>query len=336
MFIDRRVKPERAPDRGARCGSLAETTIEPHSVPTERWHSFGCDIYKHFVAFVPMGLAVLVSCVLFLAFARDSSVSASSTNPLEPTPRLSNGSAEVQDQNVDFSKFYHNNASHARLPCLLCHRRQGTAAKPTLPGAGGHLPCAGCHVKEFANSSSPVCTICHTNTQTGALKPFPGLRSFNMRFDHARHMRIGGASCATCHRPSRGGVAMSIPAGSNAHITCYQCHGSQAKSGDKDISSCGVCHEPGRYVRTRETASAFRVSFSHAKHNRGEGLNCNDCHRVRAGLAQRLQVAAPQPLNHHASPGTLSCMSCHNGKRVFGGDDFSVCRRCHTGSTWHF
>ena len=77
MFIDRRVKPERAPDRGARCGSLAETTIEPHSVPTERWHSFGCDIYKHFVAFVPMGLVVLVSCVLFLAFARDSSVSAS-------------------------------------------------------------------------------------------------------------------------------------------------------------------------------------------------------------------------------------------------------------------
>jgi hypothetical protein len=29
-------------------------------------------------------------------------------------------------------------------------------------------------------------------------------------------------------------------------------------------------------------------------------------------------------------------MSCHNGKRAFGGDDFSVCNRCHKGSAWHF
>jgi hypothetical protein len=29
-------------------------------------------------------------------------------------------------------------------------------------------------------------------------------------------------------------------------------------------------------------------------------------------------------------------MSCHNGKRAFGGDDFSVCKRCHNRDTWHF
>ncbi len=67
-----------------------------------------------------------------------------------------------------------------------------------------------------------------------------------------------------------------------------------------------------------------------------EGLNCNECHRVRAGVARQLQVSAPQPLNHHASSRALSCMSCHNGKRAFGGDDFSVCKRCHTGNAWHF
>ena len=98
----------------------------------------------------------------------------------------------------------------------------------------------------------------------------------------------------------------------------------------RDISSCGVCHQPGRHVRTRETAPAFRVGFSHAKHDESEGLTCNECHRVRAGVAQRIQVTAPQPLNHHASPGAFSCVSCHNGKRAFGGDDFSVCTRCHT------
>jgi hypothetical protein len=29
-------------------------------------------------------------------------------------------------------------------------------------------------------------------------------------------------------------------------------------------------------------------------------------------------------------------MTCHDGKRAFGDDDFTVCKRCHTGATWHF
>ena len=29
-------------------------------------------------------------------------------------------------------------------------------------------------------------------------------------------------------------------------------------------------------------------------------------------------------LNHHASARAFSCTSCHNGKRAFGGDDFST------------
>jgi hypothetical protein len=29
-------------------------------------------------------------------------------------------------------------------------------------------------------------------------------------------------------------------------------------------------------------------------------------------------------------------MTCHNGKRAFGGDDFTVCTRCHKGATWRF
>ena len=229
---------------------------------------------------------------------------------------------------ADYSKFQHSSAYHARLPCSLCHRRESNAALPALPGAKDHLPCAGCHVKQFADRSSAICTNCHTEPSTGALKAFPKLSSFNVRFDHAGH---AGITCASCHRPARGGVALTIPAGFNAHVACFQCHGPQAKAGDRDISSCGVCHEPGRHVRTSQTARAFRVGFSHDKHNRDERLSCNDCHRVRG-----TDVTAPRPLNHRATPGSFSCTNCHNGKRAFGGDDFSVCKRCHTGSAWHF
>ena len=257
------------------------------------------------------------------------------------TLTISSGRRELNAQKMkvpetgDYSRFQHSTAYHARLPCALCHRRETNSATPTFPAGSNHLPCAGCHTKQFADSSNPICTICHSNVQSGAMKPFPGLKSFNMKFDHARHVKLGGAGCVTCHRPNRGGVAMTIPAGFNAHATCYRCHSPEAKSGDRQISSCGVCHELGRYVRSREVAAGFRVGFSHAEHNRDEGLNCNDCHRIRAGVAQG-EVGGPQPLNHHASPNALSCASCHNGKRAFGGDDFLVCKRCHQGTVWHF
>jgi c(7)-type cytochrome triheme protein len=307
--------------------------IREHSAPMGRRHILGGGFYKHLV---PTGLGVLVFVVMCLAIVRNSNVSASSTSPVAPPALLDMSSAEPQDQNIDFSKFHHNNANHARLPCLLCHRREETAARPAMPGAGGHLPCTGCHAKEFANSSSPVCAICHTNSQSGALKAFPALSSFNMRFDHARHASMARVSCSACHKTSRGGAAMTIPAGFNAHVTCYQCHGPQAKSGDRDISSCGTCHQLGGYSRTTTQAAAFKIGFSHAKHGGAQKLSCNECHNVRAGMPQRRQVTAPLALNHHAPTGTKSCATCHTGKRAFGGDDFSVCTKCHQGAQWHF
>ncbi len=236
-------------------------------------------------------------------------------------------------ENLDYSKYSHSSQYHARLPCLLCHRRETNAALPNLPGANEHLPCKGCHVQQFAASDGPICSVCHTDSKSGALKSFPRMRSFRVKFDHSVHSRISGAACTTCHRPSRGGVALSIPASFNAHNTCFQCHTPQAKSGDRDISSCGVCHQLGSYSRTPEFAQAFRVNFSHSEHRQ---MRCNQCHQVRGGMPQRRQVTAPQPLNHHATGRGQSCKTCHDGKRAFGGDDFSVCNRCHTGAAWRF
>ena len=238
-----------------------------------------------------------------------------------------------QPEGLDYSKFLHNSRNHARLPCLLCHRRESNSPRPLLPGRSKHTPCAGCHAQQFSNSDSPICTICHTDVKSGALKSFPRLKSFSMKFDHARHVNMEGVSCNTCHRPSRGGVALSIPAGFNAHETCYRCHTPRAQSQGRDISSCRTCHQLGGYRRTPEFAPAFRVGFSHARHQK---VTCNECHQVRAAMPQRRQVTSPAPLNHHVRPGPESCMSCHDGKRAFGGDDFTVCKRCHTGTRWQF
>ena len=240
-----------------------------------------------------------------------------------------------QEPSGDFSKFLHGSPNHARLPCLLCHRRE-TSARPSLPGASDHLPCAGCHSQQLANTDSPICTICHTDAKSGAVKQFPRLKSFRANFDHARHMRMRGINCATCHRPLRGGTALSIPAGFSAHTTCYRCHQPRAQAGGRDISSCGTCHKLGPYSRTSTSSRAYSMNFSHAKHAARAGLTCAECHDVRAGMPQRRQVTAPQPAHHHASGKGMSCMTCHNGKRAFGGDDFSVCKRCHQGNAWRF
>ncbi len=236
-------------------------------------------------------------------------------------------------EGLDYGKFLHGSLNHSRLPCLLCHRRDSNSPIPKLPGGSNHLPCAGCHAQQFSSSESPICTICHTDVKSGALKSFPRLKSFRMKFDHSLHVKMGSVSCATCHRPASGGVALSIPAGFNAHTTCYGCHTARAQSGGRDISSCGTCHQLGGYSRTSASAAAFRVGFNHARHQK---VTCNECHQVRAGMPQRRQVTAPEALNHHATGRGQSCMTCHDGKRAFGDDDFTVCKRCHTGATWHF
>ena len=222
----------------------------------------------------------------------------------------------AQQPATDYSQFKHDNQNHARLPCLLCHRRENNSPQPTLPGKAAHTPCTGCHAQQFANPASAICTICHTDAQSGKVKAFPPLRSFDATFDHAKHNSV---ACATCHRRNRGGVGLSIPSRLNAHVTCFSCH--------TQNTSCSTCHQPGRLVRTPEQARAFRVGFSHARHE----LGCAACHQVRGR-----QVSAPLPLNHHAPARAFSCASCHNGQRTFGGDDFSVCTRCHGGPSWRF
>ena len=205
----------------------------------------------------------------------------------------------------------------------------------------GHSPCTGCHAQQFNDPRSPICTICHTETDSAnpPVKPFPKLQSFGFTFDHASHTAgAARANCATCHRPSgRALVALSIPSGAGAHAACFRCHTPSGVGGDgRDISSCDTCHQLGRPSRVSAWSGAYTSTpFSHASHAR-EGLACADCHTVRAGAPLARQVSAPYPAQHHAPAGTKSCASCHDDKRAFGGEDFNDCTRCHRGNAWHF
>src|SRR5206468_8256431 len=76
-------------------------------------------------------------------------------------------------EGLDYGRFQHSSRNHSRLPCLLCHRRESNSPIPKRPGGSNHLPCAGCHAQQFSSSESPICTICHTDVKSGALKSFP-------------------------------------------------------------------------------------------------------------------------------------------------------------------
>lgn len=282
-------------------------------------------------------LCALLAVIAFYGCGSGSSENVVNVEPGPPALPVAEPQPDVSEEieivpatgPLSSAQFSHSNQYHSRLPCLICHRRDDNSARLGFPGKVNHLPCAGCHAVQFNDPSSSMCTICHTNPQTGAMKRFGPLRSFGATFNHAKHMRT---NCATCHKPSQRGVAKTIPARQSAHVTCFQCH---SASSSNAMASCSTCHQPGRLVRTPESARAFRVGFSHAKHS-GRGLNCNSCHTVRAGTARGRQVSNPVTAMHFAASRAQSCASCHNGKRAFGADDFDNCRRCHVSGSFKF
>jgi c(7)-type cytochrome triheme protein len=284
-----------------------------------------------------VSLAVSLACVVGLS-------AVSVFNGRAAASAASNAPATVESQQqemsgLDFSKFLHNSDRHARLGCSDCHRRAADNSKfPKLPG---HKSCTGCHLPQFVTANIPMCNICHTDLslQNPPVKGFPSLRNFNAKFDHAQH-NTGAArpsnGCVACHTPAaRRAVAMTIPAGFNAHDKCYDCHRPDSQSGGRDIASCNVCHTlASRYFRTSTNARAFRASFSHATHGARQRLGCADCHNLRADLPQSRQVTAPTVSQHFNTTRAQSCMTCHNGRRAFGDADFDDCKRCHKAPTF--
>lgn len=297
------------------------TTAQPSRRNARRWFS--------------LAVCVAVCALSFAALAHNARVSGV-TNGANRQDLLAHPKALAAQMAVrDFSSFSHSIDEH-RQNCASCHRRTDNSIEPRLPG---HKACTNCHLQQFVTQAIPMCMICHTNLESGnpPVKSFPALRSFDARFSHSQHMEGSGRpaeGCASCHAPMRRGVALSIPATLNAHANCFQCHTPQAQAGGRDISSCGTCHDLGRLSRASTGARAFSVGFSHATHSARQRLDCADCHTVRAGVPDAQQVSSPRPTQHFGSPRAQSCMTCHNNRRAFGGDDFSDCKRCHKGPTF--
>lgn len=247
----------------------------------------------------------------------------------------------AQGPELDYSTFKHSSQKHATLACTSCHTRSDNAASPRFPG---HKACTDCHLSQFVTPNVPMCSICHVDVNSGnpPLKGFPTRfnEPFNVKFDHAQH-NTGAArpanGCVTCHARVGGrAAALSIPAGLSAHNQCYTCHTPNSRSSSgKEIASCGVCHDQKSYSRTSTNARAYRYAFSHAKHGRGQRLDCADCHRLTAGMPQSRQVSSPVASEHFPVSRGMTCLTCHNGKRSFGGDlAFKDCRRCHTATSF--
>lgn len=251
--------------------------------------------------------------------------------------------AMLQGQDLDYSTFKHNSQKHASLSCNSCHQRGGdNSATPRFPG---HNACTGCHVGQFVTPAVPMCVICHTEVSSSnpPLKSFPAKfnESFNVKFDHAQHNNGSArppSGCAACHTRlgGRAAAALSIPASLSAHNQCYSCHTPSSKSASgREIASCGVCHDQKAFSRTGTNARSFRYAFSHAKHGPAQRLGCADCHNLTAGAPQSRQISSPAPSEHFATTRGSTCLTCHNGKRSFGGDlAFKDCKRCHTAVTF--
>src|SRR2546423_2394097 len=200
----------------------------------------------------------------------------------------------------DYSKILHSSSKHAAIGCNECHRRADNSVRPTFPG---HKSCTGCHLTQFTTPNIPMCSICHqdVNGNDPPRKAFPDKfkESFNVKFDHAQHMR-GAArpknGCVACHSSSlRRGAALTIPVGLSAHAGCYTCHTPNAQANGRDIASCGVCHAQQGYSRTSTDSVAYRTGFSHAQHSARQRLNCSSCHNYSAGLPQKRQGSSSPP-----------------------------------------
>lgn len=272
---------------------------------------------------VAAALFCVIAAAVWHAMPREVVLGQPVEDPETPIVFVDSEAGEAQN----FARFDHRSAQHARMPCLLCHKRSAGLTRPKMPG---HQPCSGCHVQQFADNQSAICTICHTAT---SVKAFPPLRSFGVTFNHGMHVRQTG--CVTCHKPMRGGAALSLPAGGNAHASCFQCHGPQTEIRGRNIGSCGTCHAPGRLVPVAANSKAYSSNFSHREHT-AKGLACSACHAVQAGSRRGSQVTAPAAAMHFPPKGRTSCATCHNDKRAFGPPDFKDCKRCHEGNTFRF
>jgi len=180
------------------------------------------------------------------------------------------------------SPFNHTRAEHQTKTkdCAFCHQRLDNSVTPVFPG---HSACNECHAKDFTNTSSQMCVVCHKSPvdAQGTRISFPAKMSeFGIKgFSHKQHMdpkKMAGETetpkCSTCHQSTEGAAA-SFP----NHQQCYSCHVHQA---NQKFGECVICHADTKLALkfTSGRASALGLyNFKHGPHTKK--ASCDRCHR---------------------------------------------------------
>jgi hypothetical protein len=227
------------------------------------------------------------------------------------------------------SPFKHTRAEHQTKTkdCAFCHQRLDNGVTPAFPG---HSACIECHARDFTNTSSQMCVVCHKSPvdARGTRISFPAKTSeFGIKgFSHKQHMdpkKMSGETetpkCSTCHQSTEGAAA-SFP----KHQQCYSCHVHQA---NQKFGECGVCHADTKLALkfTSGRASALGLyNFKHGPHTKK--ASCDRCHRQietapKQVLADIQTISAGRGQRH-----TSACWSCHVQAKE------PVCTKCHRGS----
>jgi hypothetical protein len=178
-----------------------------------------------------------------------------------------------------------------------------------------------------------------SSDEPGPSRAIFGTQRIPLRFDHRKHLAIGGVSCARCH-----GEALTSERASDrllpSEAICASCHwidrgvpsgvvnaepsgaradgGADQSRGAGPTLRCEGCHvgfDPSRpAVVARVEIPPANLVFSHRLHA-AASVSCDGCHRsVRAqSLATRLDLPTMrQCIDCHVERGASTrCASCH-------------------------
>ena len=235
------------------------------------------------------------------------------------------------------SPFDHNRKEHKTKTqdCAACHTRTTNDAKPVLPG---HPACFECHAKDFSNTESKMCIVCHKTPPTkDNVLEFParlgqfGFKRFSHR-DHgnaekmkdqmdAQKMPEGAPKCGFCHKFDEQGLRASMP----KHPECYSCHNHQPA---QKFAGCDSCHikksDSMQYGATLGIAFT-QYNFRHGPHVKKAA--CEKCHQtieVPAGERRSdvLEINVARGQRHNST-----CWTCHVRAKE------AVCSKCHINAT---
>ena len=159
---------------------------------------------------------------------------------------------------------------------------------------------------------------------------FPA-QEITIRFNHQRHVKELGMTCATCHeqtRKSHDSAESMLPKGTR----CDACHGSDHRDlsrvkPDPDpkqqLGQCAFCHlgyssSAGNRVAPLSIPKP-NLRFDHALHVT-RNIACAQCH----GAVENLELATRDQL-----PRMRGCFNCHQAPASASGRARSECRTCH-------